>query len=974
MDDPFVGRIIADRYRIVESIGAGGMADVYRGEHIQMRKRVAIKVLNPATERLPELVARFEREAIAGAQVHHPNVAIATDFGKMDDGSFYLVLEYIRGKTLRNELDELRTLPAPRAALVAMQVAAALGAAHDAGVVHRDLKPANVMLVEGERDFVKLIDFGFAKVDEARLSTTPGDAPFGRPLTGIGQMFGTPPYMAPESIGGMDAVDSRSDLYSLGVLLYEMLCGRRPFEVEDRVELFGRKANEAAPPLSLFAEHVPEELEAITMRLLEREPSSRFANAHEVEEALRPLTVIPSIAPVPTPSLPPEASDAPPAPSATRRSLGPLAFGLAVGLVLVIGVGVVVRKLAGRAPPPPNELVAPSSAPAIEASAAPSSEPAAASPRAELWKAVAKHDPRRGAQAVIALADVEPAAFREPDVIAAAANLAATMDALDAGVANTMFDLFSQKLGAEGVDVLFELVRTRGAERGPGKRAMDLLRDERVVSKASPALRVLLELRAAPCPRKRELFERAATEGDARMLLELRSLRGSPCPKRAGPCCFKTDKPLYDAIATLKARVGGLATRRVHDFGRYVAAAGQVRVQRSERVDDSPGDAPPAEEQRNERVRQRLAERAFAGTEEVDGRASLERHDENRDRVFEHHELRAPRELALDLLVRQALHAADRHTPRLPMNLVLASQEAKVARDRVTHAAWGMRLSVDQYLVREQRLRAHPWAAAGMETWLLVDDAGEVLASCESFAATSRLRGEDGTSYAIASVYTEPHLRGRGLATSMMDRVAETLSARADTHSIILFSDVGAPIYERSGYVVVPSFDRVLSAEAGDIAEGVVPFGERDLAACLPAAPVDQPYVIWPSAAQIDWHLERERIYAELLSRPRCQHVGARAGAGVVVWATDFKNDRLMLLLLVATDARELSVLARSAQRVAASLGLAEVRVWDEPGIATLAPTLGTVEPREGGLTMIRSAAKGLVATDLRSVPRALWV
>jgi serine/threonine-protein kinase len=559
VDDPFVGRIIAERYRIVEPIGAGGMADVYRGEHIHMRKRVAIKVLNPSTERLPELVSRFEREAIAGAQVHHPNVAIATDFGKMDDGSFYLVLEYIRGKTLRDELDELGKLPPARAALIAMQVAAALGASHDAGVVHRDLKPANVMLVEGEKDFVKLIDFGFAKVDEARLSTSPGDAPFGRPLTGIGQMFGTPPYMAPESIGGMDAVDSRSDLYSLGVVLYEMLGGRRPFEIEDRVELFGKKANEDAPALSSFVEGVPEELEAITMRLLEREPGSRFATAHEVEEALRPIThvPVPSLLPMPTPLPAPVAEPSMP-PPAPRRNLGPVVFGAIGVLVLVIAGGAVLRKVGGPAPTTaPSTLASPSSAASPEASAAPSGEPAAASPRAELWKAVAKRDPKRGAQAVISLADAEPAAFREPDVIAAAANLAATMDALDASVANTMFDLFTQKLGAEGVDVLFEIVRTRGAEKGPGKRAMDLLRDDKIVARASPALRVLLELRAAPCPKKRELFERAAADGDARMLLELRSLRSSPCTKKAGPCCFKTDKPLYDAINTLKTRVGG---------------------------------------------------------------------------------------------------------------------------------------------------------------------------------------------------------------------------------------------------------------------------------------------------------------------------------------------------------------------------------------------------------------------------------
>jgi GNAT superfamily N-acetyltransferase len=308
------------------------------------------------------------------------------------------------------------------------------------------------------------------------------------------------------------------------------------------------------------------------------------------------------------------------------------------------------------------------------------------------------------------------------------------------------------------------------------------------------------------------------------------------------------------------------------------------------------------------------------------------------------------------------------------MKLVLASHEEKVARDRVTHPAWGAKLSVEQYLVREQRLRAHPWAAAGMETWLLTDDGGEALASCESFAQASRFRGEVGTSYAIASVYTEPHLRGRGLATAMMDRVAETLSARADTHAIILFSDVGAPIYERSGYVVVPSFDRVLPSEAGDPGEGVSLFGEGDLAANLPVPPTDEAFTIWPTAAHLDWHLERERIYAELLSRRRSPHTGARVGSAVAVWSADFKNDRLLVLLASATDARDLKTLVTSARRVAHDLGVAEVRLWEEPLVDALAPSLGAREPRPGGLTMIRPAAPGLAPTDLRVVPRALWV
>ena len=560
-----VGRIIAERYRVVEPIGKGGMADVYRGEHVHMRKRVAIKVLNPATERLPELVARFEREAVAGAQVHHPHVAIATDFGKLEDGSFYLILEYIRGTTLRALLDERGTLSAGRSTKIARQLAAGLGAAHDAGVVHRDVKPANVMLVEGTSDFVKLIDFGFAKVEVSRLSATGDDDPEAprTPLTGIGQMFGTPPYMAPESIGGMDVVDARSDLYSLGVVLYEMLSGRRPFEIEDRVELFGRKTAEPAPPLSTWIE-VPPPLEAIVMRLLERDPSARFADAHEVEEALAELsaTNVPTTLPPPpiTSSLPPDADVTQPA--RARRSLGgrrAVLAAIAIGAVVVVTIvaPLLIRRTPAAsdvAPPDPSASF-PSAPSATEPSAPVAPEASAVTARTDLWHAVAKRDYRRGATALLALGDGDPAAFREPDVVGAAANIAVAIDLLDPPLATSVFDLFAHKLGSDGTDVLYEIVRTRGGDKGGARRAMELLRDDQVLAHASPAMRVALELRQAACPRKRELFERAAAEGDQRVLTEMRALRASACGKKAGPCCFKTDKALFDAIAALKQRV-----------------------------------------------------------------------------------------------------------------------------------------------------------------------------------------------------------------------------------------------------------------------------------------------------------------------------------------------------------------------------------------------------------------------------------
>src|SRR5262245_16347827 len=212
----------------------GGMGAVYRGEHLLLKKRLAIKILHPEIENLPELVSRFEREAIAGAHVQHANVAAATDFGELEDGSFFLVLEYIRGHTLHHAMKQGRFEP-ERAVNIARQIAAALGAVHAMGIVHRDVKPRNVMLIEGEADVAKLIDFGLAKVPvdeiaESRRSSALDEAERagrrnsdGDRITDVGVIFGTIAYLAPEAAYGMDAVDERADLYALGVMLYEML-------------------------------------------------------------------------------------------------------------------------------------------------------------------------------------------------------------------------------------------------------------------------------------------------------------------------------------------------------------------------------------------------------------------------------------------------------------------------------------------------------------------------------------------------------------------------------------------------------------------------------------------------------------------------------------------------------------------------------------------------------------------------------
>src|SRR5258708_7868476 len=163
--ESLVGVVLSGRYHIKKLIGEGGMGAVYQAEHTHMRKRFAVKVLHPEMSRLPEVVARFEREAMAAAHIEHPNVAGATDFGKLEDGSFFLVLEYVEGKSLRDAISEGR-LEFGRVLHVARQIASALARAHALGIVHRDLKPENIMLVQrdDDPDFVKVLDFGIAKV------------------------------------------------------------------------------------------------------------------------------------------------------------------------------------------------------------------------------------------------------------------------------------------------------------------------------------------------------------------------------------------------------------------------------------------------------------------------------------------------------------------------------------------------------------------------------------------------------------------------------------------------------------------------------------------------------------------------------------------------------------------------------------------------------------------------------------------
>nr|BDT37178.1 GNAT family N-acetyltransferase [Myxococcus sp. MH1] len=318
------------------------------------------------------------------------------------------------------------------------------------------------------------------------------------------------------------------------------------------------------------------------------------------------------------------------------------------------------------------------------------------------------------------------------------------------------------------------------------------------------------------------------------------------------------------------------------------------------------------------------------------------------------------------------------------MPLVLATDAQKAERDRVTHAAWGSPLTVEQFHQREVRLRAHPWCREGMRTWLLVDDGGQVLASCETFRTDSHLRGPDGVatpgvSEAIASVFTVPELRGHGHATRLMDQVAEHVAQEGpDRHAALLFSDVGAPLYRRSGYREAPAWDWNLPAMGGLsthavdalLCDGDVP----EVMGRLPRP--DVPFLLWPSPAQVDWHLERERVYAELLRRPRPEACGAVVGRSFALWAMMARYGELVVLLFDAESLEDSMALMEAARGVAHRAGLSRVVVWEEPGtLPWLARIPGATRvAREGSLPMLRPLRDGLPPAERVTFSRALWV
>ena len=363
-------------YRIVAELGHGGMGVVYRGEHVQLGRPAAVKMLLPQFSREPTIVQRFFNEARAASSIDHPGIVEIFDFGTHHDGRAYIVMALLAGESLEQRLLRGPLPPVDGATLIA-QVAAALAAAHARGIVHRDLKPDNIFLMPNELMpggiQVKLLDFGIAKLADEQTAGF---------KTQTGALIGTPAYMSPEQCMGRSDLDHRTDLYSLGCILFHVLCGRPPFTSDQGTGvMIAAHLRDPAPHPRSIAPHISDALAAIVMRLLEKEPAARFQSASELRDALvraganAPLTkpradgFAATIASVP-PGSPQTTSSGSvgqlvPVPAAPRSRRG-VWLGLGA-LVVVAGgatAGVLVLRREEPAPPPAPKATATATTPA----------------------------------------------------------------------------------------------------------------------------------------------------------------------------------------------------------------------------------------------------------------------------------------------------------------------------------------------------------------------------------------------------------------------------------------------------------------------------------------------------------------------------------------------------------------------------------------------------------------------------------
>jgi serine/threonine protein kinase len=275
-----IGSEVDGRYRVLELIGEGGMGKVYLAEHVEIGKRVALKVLHPSYSRMPDLVERFRREARAASKIGHPNIVDVTDSGTTADGSVYFVMEYLEGVELGSVIEREGALDVARALKITGQICRALAAAHREGIIHRDLKPENIYLItrDGTADVVKVLDFGIAKTTEAEAARE-------RRLTSPGMAMGTPEYMSPEQAAGR-AADARCDVYALGAIMYEMVTGVPPYCGDNFMEILTKKATQDPRPPGLVRSELPSQVSDLVTSAMARNPDDRPQTMEALEYEL----------------------------------------------------------------------------------------------------------------------------------------------------------------------------------------------------------------------------------------------------------------------------------------------------------------------------------------------------------------------------------------------------------------------------------------------------------------------------------------------------------------------------------------------------------------------------------------------------------------------------------------------------------------------------------------------------------------
>jgi eukaryotic-like serine/threonine-protein kinase len=558
-----IGTMIGERYRLESVLGTGGMGTVYLAEHVLMEKKVALKVLHPTLAVVGSVMERFQHEAVALARIDHPNVVNATDFGKLPNGAYYLALQYVDGHDLAQLLAREGPLEPKRSMAIALQIARALAAAHAEGIVHRDLKPHNVMLTRGgDGEQAKVLDFGLAK-----LRSKTGD----EPSINTGSVFGTPHYISPEQLSG-SRVDGRSDLYSLGVMLYEMLSGRRPFDGKDIRDILRRQVTENPEPLPAS---VPEELRALVQELMQKAPEARPDSAEFVATALEQL-----LTPAPEPPL--------------RAWLQrPLQFGrfsaptwaavfplVAFVAIFVLGTLLNSEPSAGNAPAVANTVI-------VEVPTLPKAPPLPAPDQRLQVMALAEFgdltaleellkipENQRSQEEWLVLGQGYMQAKRADKALelytVAIARIPALADnekisenirlaVKDSATATRAVEVAAESMGERGVNILFSVWADTARRTPASALAERYLEKEKVLSKASAAVRLALTLRERhSCEDTRKLLQKALEVGDSRSLRPMAKLRAvKGCGGGNTDCypCLRKDTLLEDAIQASAKRI-----------------------------------------------------------------------------------------------------------------------------------------------------------------------------------------------------------------------------------------------------------------------------------------------------------------------------------------------------------------------------------------------------------------------------------